>query len=189
MRYKFKEKEIWKDINGYEDIYQVSNLGRIKSLDRYYVMKNGVKRKAKGKILVQSFDGKKRYLQVNLSKNGKSKTYLIHRLVAFAFVDGYEKWLEVDHKDCNCENNNYKNLKWVNRSENMRNPNTYKKIIKHHKEVQIIPVVGVNLKNNNILKFSSVREAKRNGFKGIGENIHGRSKQCGGYVWRYANDV
>lgn len=183
------EKEVWKDVDGYKGIYQVSNLGRIKSLDRCYIMKNGVKRKAKGRILAQYFDGKKRYFQVTLSKKGKSKMLLVHRLVAFAFVKGYKKGLEVDHKDCNCTNNNCNNLRWVNRSQNMRNPITYAKTIKHHKEVQSIPVVGVNLENNSILKFSSVREAKRNGFKAIGDNIHGRTKHCGGYVWRYANDV
>lgn len=189
MRYRVTDTEIWKDIAGYEGIYHVSNLGRVKSLDRECAMKNGVTRKKKGKVLKGSFDGKKRYLQVNLSVNGKARILLVHRLVAIAFVDGYKEGLEVDHKDCDTTNNKAKNLRWVNRSQNMRNPETYKKIIKYHKEVQSIPVIGVNKENNKIIRFNSVREAKRNGFKGIGENIHGRTRQCGGYVWRYQNDV
>lgn len=189
MQYKFSDKELWKDIKGYEGIYQVSNLGRVKSLDRECIMKNGIKRKVLGRILVQSLDGKKNYLQVNLSLNGKSKVFLVHRLVAITFINGYKYGMDVDHIDGNKRNNVINNLRWVNRSENMRNPITYEKIIKYHKEVQSIPVIGINIKNNSILKFPSMREAKRNGFKGICENIHGRTKQCGGYVWRRLNDV
>ena len=179
-------KEIWKPIKGYEGLYEVSNLGRVKSLDHYRKAGKGGY-VTKGRILKQCFDGKKRYLHVNLSNGKKTKIFQVHTLVGKHFVEGYKEGLEIDHIDTNTTNNIAENLRWTTRSENMRNPLTYSKTLKHHIEVQSIPVIGVSLKDNSILKFKSVREAKRNGFKGIGENIHGRCKQCKGYVWRYAD--
>lgn len=180
-------EEEWKDIKGYEELYQVSNLGRIKSLDRIIIMKNGIERKIKGRILIPTLDGKKNYLQVNLSKNNIHKTHLVHRLVGLSFVNGHEEGLDINHIDCDKTNNHYLNLRWVTRSQNMRNEKTYKKIIKHHKEIQSKAVIGVNKINGLILEFESGREAQRNGFKGIRENISGRCKQCKGFIWRYLN--
>lgn len=98
-------KEIWKDIEGYEGLYQVSNLGRVKSNLR------------KGKILKSNstYDG---YYNVTLSKNGKLKTYRIHRLVCIAFLDNPLNKSEVNHIDGNKKNNNIENLEWCTRSEN-----------------------------------------------------------------------
>ena len=182
------DNEIWKDIKGYEGLYQVSSLGRVRSIDHYRKSGKGGYI-IKGKVLKQNFDGKKRYLHVILSKGKKTRTVQVHTLVGKHFVEGYKKGLEIDHIDTITTNNKVSNLKWVTRSENMRNPITYKKTIKHHIEVQSIPVIGINIQNGSKLEFPSVREAKRNGFKGIGENIHGRAKQCKGYIWRYADDV
>lgn len=179
-------KEIWKDIKGYEGFYQVSNFGRVKSLDHY--RKSGLGGYiTKGRILKQCFDGRKRYLHVNLSKGKECKVIQVHTLVGKYFVEGYKDGLEIDHIDTITTNNKANNLRWVTRSVNMRNPITYSKTLKHHIEVQRIPVVGISIKDGSVIKFHSVREAKRNGFKGIGENIHGRCKQCKGYIWRYDN--
>ena len=182
------DKEVWKDIKGYEGLYQVSNLGRVRSLDRYREF-NNKKCFVKGKILKQGLDTKKRYLHVQLSKKGKTKPVQVHTLVGKHFVIGYKEGLEIDHIDTNPINNKSNNLRWVDRSANMLNPKTHAKIIKHHIEVQRRPVIGINIKNGFILEFDYVRQAKAAGFKGIGENLHGRAKQCKGYVWRYLNDV
>ena len=182
------DNEIWKDIKGYEGLYQVSSLGRVRSLDHYRKSGKGGYI-TKGRVLKQNFDGKKRYLHVILSKGKKTRTVQVHTLVGKHFVEGYKKGLEIDHIDANPTNNISKNLKWTNRSGNMRNPITYSKTLKHHIEVQRKPVIGINIKNGFILEFDYVRQAKAAGFKGIGENIHGRAKQCKGYVWRYLNDV
>ena len=122
-------------------------------------------------------------------KKGKTKPVQVHTLVGKHFVIGYKEGLEIDHIDTNPINNKSNNLRWVDRSANMLNPKTHAKIIKHHIEVQRRPVIGINIKNGFILEFDYVRQAKAAGFKGIGENIHGRAKQCKGYVWRYLNDV
>lgn len=91
--------EIWKGINGYEGLYQVSNLGRVKS---------------KRKIL-KPINGE--YLKVGLSKNGVQKTLYIHRLVAETFLGRSN--LQVNHKDENKHNNYVDNLEWISFKENM----------------------------------------------------------------------
>ncbi len=80
-------QEIWKDIKEYEGLYQVSNLGNVKSLDRLVDHKNkGYKQKIKGKLKSVRLDSSNQYYLVDLCKNGKSKTLLVHRLVANAFI-------------------------------------------------------------------------------------------------------
>lgn len=115
-------KEIWKDIyfveNGveydYRGLYQVSNLGRIKGLER----KTKHNHKWKEKILKtnKTING---YLQIDLHKNGKTNYFLLHRLVAHLFVEGYFYNAEVNHIDENKENNNVNNLEWVSHEYNM----------------------------------------------------------------------
>ena len=105
--------EIWKDIEGYEGLYQVSNKGRIKSLNR--IDSRG--RKVNEKIL-SSKPNNKGYLRVHLYKNGKRKPFSVHRLVAIAFIPNPNNLLEVNHKDENKENNTVDNLEWCNRKYN-----------------------------------------------------------------------
>lgn len=112
------KKEIWKDIKGYEDLYEVSNLGRVKSLEKeiwngkgYYIKKEYYK-----KI---TFCAPVPYGQLNLNKNGKQKMHYIHRLVAQAFIPNPENKKEVNHKDGNKSNNLSENLEWVTRLENI----------------------------------------------------------------------
>ena len=105
--------EIWKDIRGYEGLYQVSNLGRVRSLDR-------IKRGAhyKGKILVLSKD-KDGYLIVGLHDSKRSNTYRVHRLVAISFIPNPNDLPEVNHIDENKENNNVNNLEWCSTKYNL----------------------------------------------------------------------
>lgn len=114
-------KEIWKDIKGYEGCYQVSNLGRVKSLKREIKVKNhpNIKiLKRKGKILMPSFTGyKKRYLGICL---GRENRYLIHRLVAKAFILNPKNKPEINHKDGDPANNHIGNLEWCVPKENMQ---------------------------------------------------------------------
>lgn len=110
--------EIWKDISGYEGIYQVSSLGRIRSLDRTILDKNNVEYKAKGKIRKISCTGKG-YQDIQLSKEGRSKMFFIHRLVAETFLDNPESLPIVNHIDGNKSNNHIGNLEWVSNSDNI----------------------------------------------------------------------
>ena len=112
-------QETWKDISDYEGLYQISNLGRVKSLSRIIVKKNGVHQPFKEKIL--SFEvSNKGYIVVTLCKNTKIKRFLVHRLVAKAFIPNPNNLSQVDHKDGNKENNHTDNLEWCTQSINMR---------------------------------------------------------------------
>lgn len=105
-------KEIWKDIKGYEGLYQVSNLGRVKSLKRILKHKTtyGGIYTVKGKILKPKED--KGYYRYSLSNNGKNKLFFAHRLVAEAFIPNPQHYLIVNHKDENPHNNKADNLEW-----------------------------------------------------------------------------
>lgn len=110
-------QEIWKDIKGYEGYYQASNLGRIRSVDRYVKNKNGYN-KRRGLILSQSED-KDGYPCVVLCKNTNRKTCIVHRLIAITFFDKDSSTLEVNHIDFNKKNNNINNLELITREENI----------------------------------------------------------------------
>lgn len=112
-------EEIWKDIIGYENYYQVSNLGNVKSLDRYIQHGNYFHlRKSKECKKRLSSDG---YYQVKLSKNGESKLFNIHKLVLQAFTEirNYSDGWEVNHIDTDRTNNRLDNLEWVTHKENI----------------------------------------------------------------------
>lgn len=112
-------EEAWKDIQGYEGKYQVSNLGRIKSLDRYVPFGQNASRlrKLEGKVLKLQ-PHQQGYSVVSLSKDSKISQYLVHRLVAEAFIPNPENKEMVNHKDGNKQNNNVTNLEWATRQEN-----------------------------------------------------------------------
>lgn len=109
-------KEYWKNIKGYEELYQVSNNGYIKSLKRISWNGKGYHEK-KEMILKIQFDGRK-YPQVTLSINGKIKTFRIHNLVANAFIPNPLNKRTINHIDGNKSNNHISNLEWNTYSEN-----------------------------------------------------------------------
>ncbi len=173
------EAEEWRSIEGYEGLYEVSNLGRVRSLDRYGNTGYGI-RLYKGKILSQ---GKNicGYLNVVLSKKCIQTTFLVHRLVAMAFQDicgQYIKELEVDHRNCCRTDNRAINLHWVTRKENNNNPLTlqhffdsnkgknkgekcywYGKFGKEHH--RSIPIMQYDLQGNFIAEFDCTQEVER----------------------------
>lgn len=116
ITYNKDDEEIWKDVTGYEGIYQVSNFGKIRSLDRKIKNKYGY-RMINWKI-IKPFSWGSGYLYVNLQKEQSRISKSIHRLVAESFVENKENKPEVNHKDGNKKNNRAENLEWVTSSEN-----------------------------------------------------------------------
>lgn len=102
--------EIWKDITGYEGYYQISNLGRVKSLSRYANAKNGHTQHIKEKII--KLKKSRGYDCVALYKDTKVKYYRVGRLVALEFLSNNNDLPQVNHKDCNVHNNTVDNLEW-----------------------------------------------------------------------------
>jgi hypothetical protein len=111
-------EEIWKEIKGYEGLYQVSNLGRVKSLSKVKELYNGGLYNTKDKILTPRISNG--YISVSLHKHNKGITKLIHRLVAEAFIPNPEGKPQVNHIDGNKTNNILSNLEWNTRSENIQ---------------------------------------------------------------------
>lgn len=110
--------EYYANIKGFEDLYQVSNYGTVKSIT-HRVNKDGCQL-VKGKILSPFVDRKNGYLCVNLSRGGKYKIYRVHRLVAETFIPNPDHLPQVNHKDCNKMNNHIDNLEWCTQQENIR---------------------------------------------------------------------
>lgn len=108
---------LWKPVIGFEGIYEINNQGIIRSIDRFVANKNG-ERLAKGKTIshIKSNSG---YMVVNLKNNGKSKQFLVHRLIALHFIDNPMNLPEINHKDGNKCNNDFSNLEWCSKSENI----------------------------------------------------------------------
>lgn len=177
-------KEIWKDVNGYEGLYQVSNLGRVKSLEHL----DSIGRKKKEKNMsTQEVSG---YLRVWLSKGDNRKGYLVHRLVAKAFIPNICNKREVNHKDGNKQNNNANNLEWVTSSENQLHAyksGLDKPSIKRRNDYRSKPVIQI-LNGKIINEFPSAMEAQRQtGFKQgtISNCCRGNQKIAYGFVWKY----
>ncbi|WP_053032139.1 NUMOD4 domain-containing protein [Staphylococcus haemolyticus] len=109
-------EEYWKDIKGYEGLYQVSNLGNIKSIDRS-IKRSTSLMKLKNKPISQ-YVGNRGYPMVSLCINGKCKRYLVHRIVAIAFLPNPLNKAYVNHIDGNKQNSNLENLEWSTPTEN-----------------------------------------------------------------------
>lgn len=184
--------EVWTDIRGYEGLYQISNLGRVRSYDREVCCGKGATRKIKGKVLSLCKGGRvlndgSFYLKVTLTKDKHSKNASIHRLVAEHFVpnNSPEKFTEVNHIDQNKYNNRASNLEWCDRAYN----NHYSLITETLNESKKKPVLQYSYSGEFIARFSGAREAAREvglrTHKHICECCNGKAKTAGGYVWRW----
>lgn len=124
--------EEWRPVIGYEGLYEVSNLGRVRSVDRYVKSKGESYWLRKGKMLSPAKD-KNGYLKVNLSCNGKNNIIRVHRLVAQVFIHNPDNLPEINHKDEDKTNNRVDNLEWCDRKYN----NNYGTKIERQKNTNI----------------------------------------------------
>lgn len=120
------ENEIWKPINRFKELYEVSNYGRVKRIEKEILCKNGVTKKIKSSYL-KPYNIKSGYSSAILSENDKQYHFLVHRLVAEAFIPNPDNKPCVNHIDKNRMNNKMENLEWVTYSENEFHKFNYKK--------------------------------------------------------------
>lgn len=168
-------KEIWKDIEEYEGIYQVSNLGKVKSFKR------GSER------MLKPCRDRRGYLIVDLYKNGKHKNNKIHRLVAQAFIPNPENKSEINHIDEDKTNNNVDNLEWSTRKENLNHGTRNERASR----ILSIPIIATNLKTGESREFYGTNECARQlglHYQNITSVLKDRRKQTGGYTFQYKGD-
>ena len=153
-------EEIWKDIKGYEGLYQCSTCGNIRSLDRYICESSGKKQFRKGQMIVPR-KNKNGYLQFALNKNAKRKMVYVHIIVAETFIENINDNLVVNHKDGNKLNNNIDNLEWCSYSEN--NLHSYRKLNRITSNEGCTPksVYIIDTTSKSLKCFNSIAETSR----------------------------
>lgn len=176
-------KEIWKDIKGYEGLYQISNLGNVKSMDRLISCKNNTTKLCKGTVLKPH---KNNYLFVRLYNNSIPETKYIHKLIADAFIPNPNNFPEINHKDENKLNNSIDNLEWCTVSYNNSYGNRTQKTRKR--------VYQCDLTGNIIKLWDGIRLASKElniPSQQISQccNQTKYRKTAGGYIWKYESEV
>lgn len=186
--------EIWKPIIGYEGLYEVSNMGRVKSLTKKVAHRYGF-RTVKERILRPRIDGRKHYYSVCL---GKGHEFLIHRLVAEAFIPNSGNKPQVNHVDGNKLNNNVNNLEWVTPSENGKHAymtGLWKPVWKGKRGADSYFAKKVNqydLEGNFIKTWNSIVDiTKELGIQGPGISCccNKKTKKSHGFVWKFTSEV
>lgn len=183
-------KEIWKPVVGWEGLYEVSNFGNVRSVDRLVESRGFSKQYRNGKILYQRTQNG--YRRVKLCNGGVNKVKMVHRLVAEAFIPNPQSLPFINHKDEVRSNNRVDNLEWCTRLYNMRYGNCVENIRKSHINNKKLskPVSKCDL-NGNILEIypSQAEAARANGlWQSRISNCCLGKKKCvthGGFKWKY----
>lgn len=171
--------EIWKDIPNYEGLYQISNMGRVKSISHIVIDTLGRHFPVKEKIRKSVVD-RNGYYHLKLIAHGHTKDFQIHQLVAQAFIPNPNHYKEINHKDEDKRNNKVSNLEWCTRKYNVNYHNLPdrqgKKVAQYDKTgklIKIYPSIREAERETNITNQHIIRVCK------------GRRKSTGGYVWKY----
>lgn len=171
-------EEIWKDIEGYEGLYQVSNMGRVKSLRRNIILREGISRG---------------YSVLNLSKNGNPLTKKVHRLVATAFIPNPNNYPIVNHKDENRTNNCVDNLEWCTQEYNLNyGTGNKKRALSNTNGKRSKPVLQYSLDGTFIKEWKSTMDVERmTGYSGghISACCRNIRKTAYGYLWKYKKEI
>ena len=151
-----------KDIKGYEGIYGITSCGKVWSY--------------KNECFLKPISNKKGYMRVNLCKDGKVKSYKIHRLVAEAYIPNPDNLPQVDHIDENKTHNYVNNLQWITNRNNCRKSNNK-------------PILQYDLDGNFIREWECAYDVGKVAVKNINHCLNGRTKSAYGYIWKYKEDI
>lgn len=178
-------QEEWKDIVGFEGIYQISNFGRVKSLPKLVERGKWGSFTLPERLLHPNVNKSRGYVEITLgTKKCPGRRFKVHRLVAEAFIPNPDNLPEVNHKDENKENNKVDNLEWCTRKYNANYGTNFERGAK----TQGVPVIAYN--DTEELYFYSQKEASRQ--LGVQQSNIAHSLKshcrCGGYYWKYATD-
>lgn len=172
------DMEEWRDIKDYEQLYQISSMGRVKSLNYNHTGKERI---------MKGCNNGNGYLYVGLCKEGKRKNYLVHRLVAQAFLDNPNNLPQINHKDEDKTNNRVENIEYCDRSYNLNYGTHNERVAK----ALSIPILQFSKTGEFIRKWESAKEVERElGLNqgNISKCCQGKLKSAGGYVWGYEKD-
>lgn len=175
--------EEWRPVIGFEGLYEVSDWGNVRSVDRIVIRNNGRRYTVKGKIR-QPFKTKNEYLVCNLWNKSPKNVY-VHRLVAEAFIPNPENKPEVDHINTIKTDNRVENLRWATPHENMNNEITHEKAFNKPKVSK--KIYQYKLNGELLAEYPSMHEAERYGYgrKEIKKCCMGMYKQHKGYKWSF----
>lgn len=178
-------EEIWKKVSEFPELYEVSNLGKVRSVDRIIIGKDGISYPKKGKILSISDNGSG-YFNVHLYINNKMNTRYVHRLVALEFVDNPnpKEFIYINHKDEDKSNNKANNLEWCNGTYN----NLYGSRLERFKISRGIKVIKYNRFFEEVSRYNSMADAARENklhVSNISLACKDINRTCGGFHWAY----
>lgn len=187
-------KEDWVPIRGYEGLYDISNKGRVRSLDRTVKCQGGDYH-VTGRIL-KLHKKPSGYMFVTLAKNGRAKRYYLHRLIAEAFIPNPLRLKQINHKDENKTNNALSNLEWCTASYNINYGKRSAKVIETKNKNASIgaerPVLKFDKSGKFIKEYQSIKiAAERNGVyrSNIYKCCSGKYSQTGGYKWKFKDQL
>lgn len=166
------EQEVWKDIKGYEGLYQISNFSNIIGLKSRWGVRT-IPRK------VSQHKTRKGYMRCGLTKNNVHKCHMVHVLVYEAFNDRIPDGYEVNHKDFNRSNNNINNLEIMTHADNVRYSTS-------------IPIVQYDLNGNIVREWDAIMDVERKlgiDHRQIGDCLQGKQKTCHGFIWKRKDDI
>lgn len=177
--------EIWKPVVGYEGYYEVSNTGKVRSVDRIVIDKKGRQYFRKGTELKQNID--RGYCRVSITKDGIKETLKVHRLVALAFIPNPDNLPQVNHKDENKQNNNVENLEWVTCKDNQNyGTRTQRSADSHKKSIAMLDKETLKeIKIFNSLQEAAIFLNTPVNASNISRALAKQGRTAYGYRWEY----
>ena len=173
--------EVWKDIEGYEGLYEVSSHGRVRSLDRVQVGRGHTKPRLFKGIILSTFLTEAGYLAIGFMVHRKHKYMLVHRLVAEAFIPNPDNLPQINHKDEDKTNNHVENLEWCTNQYNMVYGTRLERMIKS----KLRPIEQLTLEGEHVAFYDSIEKCGFNYSTVYRAARHGT--QSHGYRWRFVD--